>query len=107
MNDQRNNDLFLLPSFRWPLTLPATTTSDSMAKAILAGEEIPLSARIVAIADVYDALRSKRIYKPALPHADALRIMVKEDAGHFDPFLLAAFQRCCEDFERSFQQLTD
>ena len=73
----------------------------------LAGEEIPLSARIVAIADVYDALRSKRIYKPALPHADAVRIMVQEDAGHFDPFLLAAFQRCCEDFERIFQQLTD
>ena len=73
----------------------------------LAGEEIPLSARIVAIADVYDALRSKRIYKPALPHADALRIMVKEDTGHFDPFLLTAFQRCCEDFERIFQQLTD
>ena len=73
----------------------------------LAGEEIPLSARIVAIADVYDALRSKRIYKPALPHADAVRIMVKEDTGHFDPFLLATFQRCCEDFERIFQQLTD
>jgi hypothetical protein len=33
--------------------------------------------------------------------------MVKEDAGHFDPFLLTAFQRCCEDFERIFQQLTD
>jgi putative two-component system response regulator len=73
----------------------------------LAGEEIPLSARIVAIVDVYDALRSKRIYKPALPHADAVRIMVQEDTGHFDPFLLAAFQRCCEDFERIFQQLTD
>jgi putative two-component system response regulator len=67
----------------------------------LAGEEIPLSARIVAIADVYDALRSKRIYKPVLPHADAVRIMV-EDTGHFDPFLLATFQRCCEDFERIF-----
>ena len=48
----------------------------------LAGEDISLSARIVAIADVYDALRSKRVYKPAMPHADAVRIMVKEDTGH-------------------------
>jgi putative two-component system response regulator len=72
----------------------------------LAGEEILLSARIVAITDVYDALRSKRVYKPALPHADAMRMMA-DDPGHFDPFLLAAFQRCCEDFERIFQQLTD
>lgn len=73
----------------------------------LAGEGIPLSARIVAIADVYDALRSKRIYKPALPHDDAVRIMEKEDIGHFDPYLLGAFARCSGEFERIFQQMTD
>lgn len=72
----------------------------------LAGEEIPLSARIIAVADVYDALRSKRIYKPALPHDDAVRTML-EDSGHFDPALLTAFQRCARDFERVFEQLTD
>jgi putative two-component system response regulator len=73
----------------------------------LAGDNIPLSARIVAIADVYDALRSKRIYKPAMSHADAVRTMVKEDGGHFDPFLLAAFQRCSASFDRILEQLTD
>jgi len=73
----------------------------------LAGEDIPLSARIIAIADVYDALRSKRIYKPALSHDDAVRMMVKEDVGHFDPSLLATFEHCCLGFNRIFQQLTD
>jgi putative two-component system response regulator len=71
-----------------------------------AGEDIPLSARIVAIADVYDALRSRRIYKPALPHEEAVRIML-EDSGHFDPALLTAFQRCSRDFERIYQQFMD
>lgn len=81
--------------------------SGNLTAAWFAGEEIPLSARIVAIADVYDALRARRIYKPALPQADGLRMMVNEDAGHIDPSLLAAFQRCCGDFDRIFQQLTD
>jgi len=72
----------------------------------LAGEEIPLSARIVAIADVYDALRSRRIYKPAMAHADTVQVMV-DDAGHFDPFLVAAFQRCAREFEEIFQRLRE
>jgi response regulator RpfG family c-di-GMP phosphodiesterase len=72
----------------------------------LAGEDIPLSARIIAVADVYDALRSQRIYKPALPHEDAVRTML-EDSGHFDPAVLTAFQRCSRDFARVFEQFTD
>ncbi|MCH8253354.1 MAG: HD domain-containing protein [Planctomycetes bacterium] len=51
----------------------------------LVGEETPLAARIVAIADVYDALYSKRIYKDALPHAHCVEI-IRDGAGkHFDP----------------------
>lgn len=73
----------------------------------LAGDLIPLSARILAIADVYDALRSPRIYKPAWSHADARRGMVEEDQGHFDPFLLSVFERCHQGFDRIFQQWTD
>ena len=42
----------------------------------LAGEEIPLSARILAIADCYDALRSSRVYKPAIPHAEVCSIIL-------------------------------
>jgi HD-GYP domain-containing protein (c-di-GMP phosphodiesterase class II) len=57
------------------------------------GEEIPLSARIVAVADVYDALRSERPYKPAFNHKKTMQILTKGDdrldpTTHFDPALL-------------------
>src|SRR5207244_997224 len=54
----------------------------------LAGNEIPLAARIVAIADVYNALRSRRVYKAALSHDAALRVMLDPANGQFDPSLL-------------------
>ncbi|OHD25012.1 MAG: hypothetical protein A2Y38_01280 [Spirochaetes bacterium GWB1_59_5] len=57
----------------------------------LVGEAIPLSARIVAVADVYDALRSHRPYKNALSHQDALTIIADGKGSHFDPALVAAF----------------
>lgn len=57
----------------------------------LIGFEIPLSARIVAIADVFDALVSKRVYKEAYSLEKAIEIMTKERGKHFDPFLLDIF----------------
>ncbi|MEI7684560.1 MAG: HD domain-containing phosphohydrolase [Planctomycetota bacterium] len=66
----------------------------------LSGSEIPLAARITAIADVYDALRTRRPYKPALSHAAALRIMTTFSQGQFDPGLLEAFLRCAPQFEQ-------
>lgn len=57
----------------------------------LAGEAIPLEARIVSIADVYDALVSERIYKPAFPVAEALDIIRSERGVSFDPFLADTF----------------
>jgi len=56
----------------------------------LAGEVIPLSARIVAVADVYDALRSQRPYKDALSHKEALAIITDGSGSHFDPALVTA-----------------
>ena len=57
----------------------------------LAGEQIPLSARIVAIADVYDALTSKRPYKNAFSHDEAIRIIKDERGKHFDPYIIDVF----------------
>jgi putative two-component system response regulator len=57
----------------------------------LAGEQIPLSARLMAVADVYDALISKRVYKPAFTHQQALDVMRKGRGSHFDPDVLDAF----------------
>ena len=57
----------------------------------LAGEEIPLSGRLMAIADVYDALISKRCYKPPFPHAKAMSIILEEKGKLFDPVIVEAF----------------
>ena len=73
----------------------------------LAGDAIPLSARLTTLADVYDALRSRRVYKPALPHPAALRIMTEEFTGGFDPSLFQVFLRCAPDFERIYHELAD
>ena len=64
----------------------------------LRGEEIPLCARIMAIADVYDALISERCYKKAFSHEEALRIISEESGAHFDPKLVKVFVEHKEDF---------
>jgi putative two-component system response regulator len=62
----------------------------------LTGEEIPLSARIVSVADVYDALRSARPYKRAFSHEETMEIILHGDGRteptHFDPKVLKAFE---------------
>jgi putative two-component system response regulator len=57
----------------------------------LAGDDIPISARIMAIADVYDALISRRVYKPPFSHETAVGIIVEGRGTHFDPDLVDAF----------------
>jgi putative two-component system response regulator len=57
----------------------------------LAGERIPLSARLMAVADVYDALISRRVYKPPFPHDKALEIIREGSGKHFDPEVVDAF----------------
>lgn len=70
----------------------------------LAGEAIPLVARLVALGDVYDALRRHRPYRPAFPHATAVRIMLEGSPGRFDPVLLGLFRQCAAQFERIFRE---
>ncbi len=57
----------------------------------LAGEDIPLCGRVAALADVYDALTTKRVYKNAFSHEVSKSIIVEESGSHFDPDLVAAF----------------
>ncbi len=73
----------------------------------LAGTDIPLAARIVAIGDVYDALRSRRPYKPALSHNAALQVILDSPQQHFDPVLLQAFERVAPQFERFYREMPD
>jgi len=62
----------------------------------LQGREIPLAARVVAVADVYDAIRSERPYKPAFPREVAYRYIADNAGLHFDPRVVAAFLDCEE-----------
>lgn len=66
----------------------------------LAGEDIPLSARIMAIADVFDALISERCYKKAIPAGEAFEIIAEESGNHFDPKLVSVFLAHKESFAR-------
>ena len=52
------------------------------------GEQIPISAQVVSIVDVYDALTSERVYKKAIPHQKALEMIQNGECGSFNPFLL-------------------
>jgi putative two-component system response regulator len=73
------------------------------------GEEIPLSARIMNIADQYDALRSKRPYKPAFSHEKTVEIITVGDGrtmpGHFDPQVLTAFRRISDRLQNIYENL--
>jgi response regulator RpfG family c-di-GMP phosphodiesterase/serine/threonine protein kinase len=73
----------------------------------LAGDAIPLSARIVILADVYDALRSKLVYKPGLDHVPTKRLILENTGGQFDPALLVAFRNCESSFEQIFALTRD
>ncbi|ADH85435.1 HD domain-containing phosphohydrolase [Desulfurivibrio alkaliphilus] len=71
----------------------------------LAGEEIPLVARIVSLADVYDALRSRRVYKEGMDHATARKIIVESAGSHFDPVIVEAFLACEDDFQKIWRRI--
>lgn len=64
----------------------------------LAADEIPFAGRIVALADVYDALRSRRPYKEPMPHEKAKNIILEGRGLHFDPLIVDAFLACESDF---------
>jgi putative two-component system response regulator len=58
----------------------------------LSGDQIPISARLMAVADVYDAVISRRVYKASMPHETAARIICEGSGKHFDPDVVNAFK---------------
>jgi putative two-component system response regulator len=73
----------------------------------LAGPEIPESARVVAIVDVYDALTHDRVYRPASPEEDALTILQRGQGTHFDPALLPLFFSVLPEIDRIAEENPD
>lgn len=65
----------------------------------LEADDIPVSARLMSIADVYDALISKRVYKPAFPHEQAVAMIVAEKGKHFDPDMIDALIKITDTFK--------
>lgn len=73
----------------------------------LKGEAIPLSGRLMALADVYDALITKRVYKPAFSHEKSKAIILEGKGSHFDPAIVDAFLAVEEEFIRIAQTHQD
>lgn len=73
----------------------------------ISGDNIPVSGRIMALADVYDALVTKRIYKPAFSHLEAINIIKEESGMHFDPDLVEVFLEIADQFYEISQQYSD
>ncbi len=73
----------------------------------LAGDAIPLSARLMAVADVYDALISTRIYKPGVPHDRAVQEIFQGRGAHFDPDMADAFIEIQDEFAAIATQFAD
>jgi putative two-component system response regulator len=73
----------------------------------LAGEDIPLSARLMAVADVYDALISKRVYKPAFSHEKAVSIITEGRGSHFEALLVDCFLDIADEFAQVAKDFAD
>ncbi len=73
----------------------------------LSGDAIPISARLMALADVYDALINKRVYKPAFPHATAIEILIEGKGNHFDPSLVDCFLEDADEFRYIASRFSD
>jgi putative two-component system response regulator len=73
----------------------------------LAGDAIPISARLMALADVYDAIISRRVYKAAMPHEQAVEIIAAGRGSHFDPDVADAFLAIEDEFRAIARRFSD
>jgi putative two-component system response regulator len=72
----------------------------------ISGDNIPLSARIMAVADVYEAVRSKRCYKPSISHEKTREIIIEGRGTQFDPVIVNAFEESHEEIEAIYKNMT-
>lgn len=73
----------------------------------LRGDAIPISARLMAVADVYDAIISRRVYKSGMSHAEAVDIIVEGSGRHFDPDIVDAFLKVRDEFQKIARMYAD
>lgn len=73
----------------------------------LSGTDIPLSARLMAVADVYDALSSRRVYKDSMSMDQSAKIIIEGAGSHFDPAIVDAFIACQDQFNETAQRFAD
>lgn len=72
----------------------------------LKGEEIPIAAQVVALADVYDALTSERVYKPAFSHEKAVQMILNGECGTFNPLLMECLEDLKDSLEKEFKSMS-
>ena len=112
MREHTKNGAFILSTYPNPMAKEIALShhehwNGSGYPYQLSGEMIPLAARIVTIADVYDALRMERSYKPAFDHDVAVKKIIEEKESHFDPFLIDVFSSLGNDFKNIFEDNQD
>jgi putative two-component system response regulator len=73
----------------------------------LSGDDIPISGRLMAVADVYDALICRRVYKEAISHEKAVKIIVEGKGSHFDPDVVDAFMEIADEFVQIAKRFED
>jgi putative two-component system response regulator len=73
----------------------------------LSGDAIPIPGRLMAVVDVYDALVSKRVYKPAFPHTTAVSMIRESSGNHFDPDVVDAFFDAADQIREVAQRYLD
>jgi putative two-component system response regulator len=103
MKEHTKNGAFILSTYPNPMAKEIALSHHEKWNGTgypfqLEGDMIPLSARIVAIADVYDALRMRRSYKPPFDHATSVNKMMEGKETHFDPALLDVFYTVADKF---------
>ena len=112
MQEHTKNGAFILSTYPHPMAKEIALSHHERWNGLgypfkLEGDMIPLAARIVSIADVYDALRMKRSYKPALDHKTTVEKMMDSKNSQFDPALVDVFFNIAVDFDEIYGGLTD